>query len=142
MYDDVWLWSSGQGEHGYQIWGWGASNYALAFGWVESRFDYWPFIIPGAIVGLPLLILLLKRQVQYNRPDTMLYGYAIFLFIFFYLSRFMQPNYLGYILDLLVLACFINVADNSMLETKPMSPILKQDVVTINSKETNRKKSP
>jgi hypothetical protein len=107
MYDDVWRWSAGQGETGYQIWGWGASNFVLAFGLVEDRFDYWPFIIPGAIVGLPLLWLLLKRQVQDNTAGAMLYGYVIFLFIFFYLSRFMQPNYLGYLLDFLALAYLI-----------------------------------
>jgi len=107
MYDDVWRWSAGQGETGYQIWGWGASNYVLAFGLVESRFDYWPFTIPGAIIGLPLLLYLLKRQAGQNTPGLMLHGYAIFLLIFFYLSRFMQPNYLGYLLDTLTLAYFI-----------------------------------
>ncbi|MEZ4614654.1 MAG: hypothetical protein R2867_03950 [Caldilineaceae bacterium] len=43
IYDDVWRWSNGQGETGYQIWGWGASNYILAFGLVENRFAQWPF---------------------------------------------------------------------------------------------------
>ncbi|MEM7032684.1 MAG: hypothetical protein AAF629_24230 [Chloroflexota bacterium] len=108
MYDDVWRWSSGQGEHGYQIWGWGASNYALAFGWVNHRFEYWPFIIPGALICIPLLLLLLRRQIRYNSLGGMLYGYGLFIFIFFYLSRFMQPNYLGYILDIFVLAYFID----------------------------------
>jgi hypothetical protein len=107
MYDDVWRWSSGQGETGYQIWGWGASNYVLAFGLVENRFEYWPFIIPGAVVGLPLLWFLLKRQARHNTAGAMLYGYTIFLLVFFYLSRFMQPNYLGYSLDFLALAYFI-----------------------------------
>ena len=107
MIDDVWRWSAGQGETGYQIWGWGASNFVLALGLVEDRFEYWPFIIPGILVGLPLLWFLLNRQVQDNTAHTMLYGYVIFLFIFFYLSRFMQPNYLGYLLDFLALAYLI-----------------------------------
>ncbi|MFQ5577686.1 MAG: hypothetical protein ACE5G8_11955, partial [Anaerolineae bacterium] len=46
MFDDVWRWSAGQGETGYQIWGWGASNLVLALGLVADRFAYWPFILP------------------------------------------------------------------------------------------------
>ncbi|MCB0210578.1 MAG: hypothetical protein KDJ52_14665 [Anaerolineae bacterium] len=104
MYDDVWRWSSGQGDSGYQIWGWGASNYVLALGWVPDRFAYWPFIVPGAIIALPLLVLLLWRQTHDNTMAMMLYGYVVLLFVFFYISRFMQPNYLGYMLSFLALA--------------------------------------
>lgn len=112
MYDDVWRWSAGLGSTGYQIWGWGASNYVLGLGWVLDRFEYWPFIIPGAIVCIPLLFFLLRKQSQTNTVNTMLYAYVVLLFIFFYLSRFLQPNYLGYMLGFLALAMTI---DNSEL---------------------------
>ena len=59
MVDDVWLWASGRGEHAYQIWGWGASNLLLALGWVNSRFDYWPFWLLQLAVCGPLLAYLL-----------------------------------------------------------------------------------
>jgi len=108
MYDDVWRWSAGQGSTGYQIWGWGASNYVLAFGWVADRFEYWPFIIPGFIVSVPLLGLLLWRQVRHNSAKTMLYGYVVLLMAFFYVSRFLQPNYLGYMLGFLALAVMLD----------------------------------
>jgi len=111
MYDDVWRWSSGQGSSGYQIWGWGASNYVLGFGLVSDRFDYWPFIIPGALVTLPLLWFLLRRQAQTNTLGVMLYGYVVLLLPFFYLSRFLQPNYLGYMLGLLALAMTVTEPD-------------------------------
>ena len=104
MIDDVWRWSAGVGPTGYQIWGWGASNYVLAFGWVADRFAYWPFIIPGALVSLPLLLLLLWRQTQRNTMATMLYAYVLLLLPFFYVSRFLQPNYLGFLLGILALA--------------------------------------
>lgn len=107
MFDDVWRWSAGQGSTGYQIWGWGASNYILAFGLVAGRFDYWPFIIPGFIITVPLLWFLLKRQAQENTLNIMLYAYVILLLAFFYVSRFLQPNYLGYMLGLLALAMTI-----------------------------------
>ncbi len=119
MYDDVWRWSAGIGPTGYQIWGWGASNYVLAFGWVSDRFEYWPFTIPGAIVGIPLLLLLLWRQTRTNTISFMLYGYVVFLLAFFYLSRFMQPNYLGYMLGFLALAMMMDdeaEAKNNILE--------------------------
>lgn len=113
MYDDVWRWSAGLGPTGYQIWGWGASNYALVFGWVSSRFDYWPFIVPSLLVSLPLLLLLLWRQLKNNTMATMLYSYVVFLLAFFYLSRFLQPNYLGYLLGFLTLA--ITIEENEVM---------------------------
>lgn len=112
MYDDVWRWSSGQGTTGYQIWGWGASNYVLAFGLVSDRFEYWPFVVPGAIIAVPLLWFLLKRQVQHNSIGTMLYGYLVLLFAFFYVSRFLQPNYLGFMLSFLALAVTMDEIDD------------------------------
>ena len=108
MYDDVWGWAAGQGSTGYQIWGWGASNLVLALGWVEDRFEYWPFIIPELIVAVPLLWLLLRRQARHNTAGTMLTGYVILLLAFFYVSRFLQPNYLGYLLGFLTLALLID----------------------------------
>ncbi|MEW5960352.1 MAG: hypothetical protein AB1801_21710 [Chloroflexota bacterium] len=107
MYDDVWRWSAGLGPTGYQIWGWGASNYVLALGWVSDRFDYWPFTIPGLLVTVPLLLLLLRYQTRSNTMSTALYAYVILLFAFSYVSRFLQPNYLGYMLGVLVLALTI-----------------------------------
>jgi len=116
MYDDVWRWSAGQGETGYQIWGWGASNFVLALGLVADRFDYWPFLIPQAVIGLPLLAFLLNRQRRRNTIGAMVYGYVIFLFVFFYLSRFMQPNYLGFLGSLLALAFFAGEPDGAEAE--------------------------
>ncbi len=108
MYDDVWRWSAGLGSTGYQIWGWGASNYVLGLGWVSDRFEYWPFIVPGFIITVPLLFFLLRKQARVNTISMMLYAYVVLLFAFFYVSRFLQPNYLGYMLGFLALAMTID----------------------------------
>ena len=118
MYDDVWRWSAGIGPTGYQIWGWGASNFVLTFGLVSDRFDYWPFIIPSAIITGPLLLALLWRQTRTNTMAMMLYGYAVLLLAFFYVSRFLQPNYLGYILSFLALAVTIGEEDRGWVSSK------------------------
>ena len=73
-------------------------------GWVTDRFDYWPFVIPALLVTLPLLWFLLRRQLRTNTMPMMLYAYVILLFAFFYVSRFLQPNYLGFMLGFLALA--------------------------------------
>ncbi|MFN8458676.1 MAG: hypothetical protein U0401_29150 [Anaerolineae bacterium] len=108
MYDDVWRWAAGEGPGSYQIWGWGASNLVLGLGWVEDRFDYWPFIIPELLVAAPLLWFLWRRQARHNSPGRMLYGYVVLLLAFFYVSRFLNENYLGYLAACLTLALTID----------------------------------
>lgn len=103
LYDDVWRWSAGTSETAYQIWGWGASNLVLALGWVEDRFAYWPFWLTELLIGLPLLLALLKKQAAENTPARAAWGYGLFLVAFFFVSRFLNENYLGYILAFLAL---------------------------------------
>ena len=109
FYDDVWRWSNGQGETGYQIWGWGASNFVLALGWVTDRFDQWPFLIPELALALPLLVWFVVRQWRANTLANACWHYGVLLLVFFYGSRFLNENYLGYILALLALGMLSGV---------------------------------
>lgn len=103
LYDDVWRWSNGQGETGYQIWGWGASNFVLIFGLVTDRFAQWPFWRIEVLLGLPLLLWFLHRQQRFNTLGNACWHYGVFLLAFFYGSRFLNENYLGYSMAFLVL---------------------------------------
>lgn len=107
MYDDIWRWSAGTAEHAYQIRGWGFSNFVLAGQFVPDRLAYWPFWITEIIIAAPLLLWLLWRQLRANTRGRMLYGYVALLFAFFYMSRFLNENYLGYLAAFLALALLI-----------------------------------
>lgn len=103
IYDDVWRWSNGQGETGYQIWGWGASNFVLALGLVSDRFGQWPFWRLEVLLALPVLIWFVSRQLRANTLSNACWHYGLFLLLFFYGSRFLNENYLAYILAFLAL---------------------------------------
>ena len=111
FYDDVWRWSNGQGETGYQIWGWGASNFVLAWGWVSHRFAQWPFWQLELLCALPVLLWFLYRQRRHNALYTACWHYGVFLLIFFYSSRFLNENYLSYILTFLCLGVLTQKVD-------------------------------
>ena len=104
MFDDIWRWSAGTADAPYQIRGWGLSNFVLAFSLVPDRLSYWPFWLPELLVTTALLIALLWRQARHNTEGTMLYNYVLLLFAFFYVSRFLNENYLGYLSALFALA--------------------------------------
>ncbi|MEM7534289.1 MAG: hypothetical protein AAF639_19060 [Chloroflexota bacterium] len=106
LYDDVVRWSSGQGETGYQIWGWGASNFVLASGQVTGRFDQWPFWQIELIITVPVLLWFVYRQKRMNTLSAACWHYGLLLFAFFYGSRFLNENYLGYILAFLAVGYF------------------------------------
>jgi hypothetical protein len=106
IYDDVWRWSNGQGETGYQIWGWGASNFVLAFGLVTDRFAQWPFWRLEVLLALPTLLWFIYRQGRINTLANACWHYGVFLFVFFYGSRFLNENYLAFILAFLALGLF------------------------------------
>lgn len=104
--DDVWRWAAGTAATHYQIWGWGFANFVLATGVLPDRFAYWPFWIPELVVGLPLLLFLLHRQMKTNTPGRAVWHGALLLFAFAYFSRFLNENYLGFLLALLALGYF------------------------------------
>jgi hypothetical protein len=111
MYDDVWRWSSGQGDTGYQIWGWGASNFVLALGWVSDRFGQWPFWLAELVLAVPLLAWFLWRQLRDNTLANACWHYGLLLFGFFYASRFLNENYLGYLLAFLAIGILAAAKD-------------------------------
>jgi len=104
LVDDVWGWASGVAEVPYQIRGWGFANFVLGLGLVESKLDYFPFWIPELFTCLPLLLFLLWKQVRTNTLGAALYSYSALMFVFFYFSRFLNENYLGFILASFALA--------------------------------------
>lgn len=116
MYDDVWRWSSGQGDTGYQIWGWGASNFVLALGWVADRFGQWPFWLVEILITVPLLAWFLWRQLHENTLANACWHYGLLLFGFFYVSRFLNENYLGYILAFLAIGLLASAAQGAAVD--------------------------
>ena len=114
MIDDVWRWSNGTSDTAYQIWGWGASNLILALGWVRSRFDYWPFWLPQVVISLPLLLALLGRQARENTAARAFWSYGLFLLVFFFVSRFLNENYLGYIVACLIIGALAEGEGSAM----------------------------
>jgi len=106
LLDDVWGWASGVAEVPYQIRGWGFANLVLGLGLVESKLDYFPFWILELLTCLPLLLFLLWKQVRTNTLEVVLYGYSVLILVFFYFSRFLNENYLGFILAFVALAYY------------------------------------
>lgn len=119
LFDDVWRWSSGTAETPYQITGWGLGNLVLALGLVESRLDYFPFWIVELLICLPLFVFLLWRQWKSNSINSMLYHYAFLTLVFFYVSRFLNENYLGFILAILALAFFTDFSEQDRQVSVP-----------------------
>ena len=106
MIEDVWSWAAGTSPAPYQIRGWGFSNFVLALGLVPSRLSYFPFWIPELLAGLPVLILLLARQLRradYAAAGAIGWNGAILLFVYAFFSRFFNENYVGFIAALLAL---------------------------------------
>ncbi len=118
LYDDVWRWSSGQGETGYQIWGWGFSNFVLALGWVPDRFSQWPFWLTEIALALPILVWFVRRQHVAPTLAHACWHYGVLLFAFFYAGRFLNENYLGYILAFLAIGLFSSLPPDQALEMR------------------------
>ncbi len=108
MVDDVWRWAAGTAKVSYQIRGWGVANFILALGLVESRLSYFPFWIFELIFVLPLALTLVFRLYQKPSLRNALWAYGLTLFTFFYFSRFLNENYLGYILAILALGYWLS----------------------------------
>ncbi len=99
--DDTLLFNAGSSEQNYPLGGtpgFGAANLVLYFQLVETRNDYFPFMIPILLIGLPLAAGLLLVQKQRNSACVMLACGSLTLLAVAFLSRLFHDNHLGLIL--------------------------------------------
>lgn len=104
--DSTVFYLSGNVSNGYPISGYGLSMLLHQMGTIKELHQYYPFHVWQAIIGIPLgsfLIAYLKKSPTVAR---LIVVYGIFLFVFWYLSRYFNNSHLGYLSLVFITAYF------------------------------------
>ncbi len=108
FWEDIVLYINGNLPSSYPISGYGLSSFLLqAKLGVKTMQDYFPFWILQLIFGIPLILLLFKAQKKNNTLSQMMFNYGLFLFVFWFFSRFFNDNYLNVLAIIFTLAYFL-----------------------------------
>lgn len=104
--DSTIFYLAGNDVHSYPISGYGLGMVLHQFGIIKNVHDYYPFTIWQVILGLPALGIL--GWWIYKKPTIpkLIFSYGIFLFIFWYLSRYFNNSHLGYLSMVFITAYF------------------------------------
>ncbi len=97
---------SGSAVHSYPISGYGFGMILNDVGIIKDVHSYFPFWIFQVIVGFIVGTALIIWQKRNNTVSRLILSYAIFLFVFWYFSRYFNNSHLGYISMILVTAYF------------------------------------
>ena len=104
--DSTIFYLSGNTEHSYPISGYGFGNLLHQVGMIRDLKEYYPFYIWQMIIGIPLLIVLLRYLKSHPTIGRMILVYGIFLFVFWYFSRYLNNSHLGYLSVVFITAYF------------------------------------
>lgn len=104
--DSTVFYLSGNTEHSYPISGYGFGMLLHQFGIIKTIQDKFPFIIFQLVFGIPLLIYFVKYLKKHLSVKHLIVIYTIFLFIFWYFSRYFNNSHIIYITILLTTAYF------------------------------------
>ncbi len=97
---------SGNVAHAYPIAGYGFGMLLNQVGFIKNLNAYYPFWIWQAIIALPLLVVLILWQRKENSLQRLLLAYGLFLFVFWYFSRYFHNSHLGYLSMIFIAAYF------------------------------------
>lgn len=100
------LYLSGNVPHSYPISGYGLGSLLREIGVIGDKFVYYPFWIWQVVIGLPLIMFLIKWQKKQNSVQRLIIAYGLFLFVFWYLSRYFNNSHLGYLSMVFITAYF------------------------------------
>lgn len=113
FWQDVILYPSGKLPTSYPITGFGFSEFILILRLgVSTMYDYFPFWIIQLTVCFPLFVFLWKLQKKHNNLSQMLAGYGIFLFVFWFFSRYFNDSYFNYVIIIFILAYLVADSKN------------------------------
>lgn len=88
---------SGGVPNSYPISGYGLGMVLSQIGIIKDVHSYYPFYIWQAVVGLPLFIILLSFMKKRLSVKSLIFVYGVFLFVFWYMSRYFNNSHLGYL---------------------------------------------
>lgn len=104
--DSTVLYLSGSVSHSYPISGYGLGMVLYEFGFIKNLHQYYPFLIWQVLIGVPVLICLLIYLRRSPSVSRLILVYGIFLFVFWYLSRYFNNSHLGYLSLVFISAYF------------------------------------
>lgn len=104
--DSTVFYLSGNTPNSYPISGYGFSMLLSELGFIKDLKASFPFIIPQLIVGIPLLPVLIKYLMKNNSVKNLILTYAVFLFVYWYFSRYFNNSHIVYLTILFTTAYF------------------------------------
>ncbi len=104
--DSTVLYLSGNIEHGYPISGYGWGMVLTQLGVIKDANQYYPFQIWQIVIGIPLAVFLIKNLKNNLTVGRLIIAYGIFLFVFWYFSRYLNNSHLGYLSFVFMAAYF------------------------------------
>lgn len=104
--DSTILYLSGSGTHSYPISGYGFSMLLHELGIIKDVHAYYPFIIWQVIIGIPILIGMTIYLKKHKNIQVLWILYGLFLFVYWYLSRYMNNSHFGYLTMVFITAYF------------------------------------
>lgn len=104
--DSTLFYLSGNTAHGYPISGYGIGMILSQTGIIKDANQYYPFQIWQAIFGIPLAIALIRNLKNNLSVSRLILVYGIFLFVFWYFSRYLNNSHLGYLSMVFITAFF------------------------------------
>lgn len=111
-FDSTIFYLSGNTAHSYPISGYGFGALLREFDFIKDSNSHYPFWMWQTLIGLPLMIWLINWQKKENSVQKLIIIYGIFLFVFWYFSRYLNNSHLGYISMVFITAYFWPENDN------------------------------
>jgi len=102
--DSTIRYATGGAALSYPISGFGFGQLLVSSGVIHSMWDAYPFWIWQALIGIPLLVVLVRWQLRSNTVARMLLSFACLSAVLLFFSRYFNDSHLGMLSMLLVLA--------------------------------------
>src|SRR3989344_2122405 len=105
--DSTVFYLTSSGETNYPISGYGFGMLMHQLGVISDVHGYFPFTIFQLGVGLPVLVGLCMWLSNKPSIRNLLFSYGIFLFVFWYFSRYFNNSHIGFISSIFLISYFI-----------------------------------
>jgi hypothetical protein len=99
------------GADTYRIIGYGLAGWLLEAGWIEDRFDPYPFALLALLVWAPLTAWLVWTQLRLRALWVGAAGFTISIFVLLFLGRVLQNSYLVWPLAGIVVTALLAVRE-------------------------------